>query len=241
MTNAAAITSTAVTSGAATASSVATRGSAHAASTNATLMATEQIRSLIFSQELSPGEQIRQDSLSLRLGLSRSPLREALRVLTAEGLVRHMPNQGYFVTRLRRDELAQIYLMRRVLERELLLRLPEVNAETIAELHRENQLMAEFADEGSIARLLAINRRFHSIILNVPGLALLAGEVEKLWGLSEAYRAVYLWSPGHRSQVVAEHDLMIAAIERRDIDELIRVADIHRSASESAISNFLPG
>jgi DNA-binding GntR family transcriptional regulator len=211
-----------------------------AASTDATLLATEQIRALIFGQELSPGEQIRQDSLALRLGMSRSPLREALRVLTAEGLVRHVPNQGYFVARLRRDELAQIYLMRRVLERELLARLPEVGADTIAELRRENQLMAEFADEGYITKLLAINRRFHSIILNVPGLTLLAGEVEKLWGLSEAYRAVYLWSSDHRSRVLAEHDLMIAAIERHEIDELINVADIHRSASENAISNLLP-
>jgi DNA-binding GntR family transcriptional regulator len=216
------------------------RGSVQEVAPDAAVLATEQIRALIFGQELSPGEQIRQDSLALRLGISRSPLREALRVLTAEGLVRHAPNQGYFVARLRRDELAQIYLMRRVLERELLARLPEVDGDTIAELREQNRLMAEFADEGPIAKLLTINRRFHAAILAAPRLTLLAGEVEKLWGLSEAYRAVYLWSPDHRSRVVAEHELMISAIERHDIDELIGVADMHRSASENAITHHLP-
>ena len=207
---------------------------------DATLVATEQVRSLIFSQDLLPGEQIRQDNLALRLKISRSPLREALRVLTTEGLVQHVPNQGYFVTRLRREELGQIYLMRAVLERELLYRLPDVSAETIEELRRQNRLMAEFADEASITKLLAINRRFHSIILDAPGLKMLAEAVARLWSLSEAYRSVYLWSPEHRSRVVAEHELMIEAIEHHDVENLVRLAAMHRAASENAIFSFLP-
>jgi DNA-binding transcriptional MocR family regulator len=74
-----------------------------------TLQAAEIIRDLIRRGELLPGEKIHQVEVARNAGVSRSPLREALRTLAAEGLVKYETNRGYVVSRLRMEELAEIY------------------------------------------------------------------------------------------------------------------------------------
>src|SRR6201988_2017021 len=74
-----------------------------------TLEAADQIRDLIVRRVLLPGEKIRQVELANRVGVSRSPLREALRTLESEGIVSYEINRGYVVSRLDRHDLEQIY------------------------------------------------------------------------------------------------------------------------------------
>ena len=85
-----------------------------------TLQAAEMIRDLIRRGELLPGEKIHQVEVARNAGVSRSPLREALRTLAAEGLVKYETNRGYVVRRLRMEELAEIYKLRRLLEAEMM-------------------------------------------------------------------------------------------------------------------------
>src|ERR1700760_850367 len=75
------------------------------------LEAAAQIRGLIIDRVLLPGEKIRQVELAERIGVSRSPLREALRTLESEGVVAYEINRGYVVARVGDDDLAQIYRM----------------------------------------------------------------------------------------------------------------------------------
>lgn len=75
---------------------------------------------MIFTGELLPGQSIRQELMAERLQVSRLPVREALDGLTATGLVTHVHNVGYTVTRLDRSEFDQVYLMRALLESEVL-------------------------------------------------------------------------------------------------------------------------
>src|SRR5258705_13989902 len=86
-----------------------------------TKQAADRIRDLIVRRQLLPGEKIGQVELARRLGVSRSPLREALRTLESEGIVTYEKNRGYLVARLDADELAQVYRLRAILEAELLL------------------------------------------------------------------------------------------------------------------------
>lgn len=206
----------------------------------ATEQAIDAVRALIFGRELLAGEQIRQDGLSTRLGLSRSPLREALRSLTSEGLVTYSPRQGYFVSRLSHEELRQIYLMREVLERELLNRIPKVADSVADHLESLNDEMRQFAEQGAITRLLAANREFHESILRLAGMEMVCRQVQTLWGLSESYRANYLWAPEHRARVIDEHTAMVHAIRVHDVPSLVRIADRHRNASEDALHGMLP-
>src|SRR5277367_5587230 len=94
--------------------------SAEAEPLQLTLQAAAQIRGLIIDRVLLPGEKILQVELAERIGVSRSPLREALRTLESEGVVAYEANRGYVVARVGDDDLAQIYRMRALIEDELL-------------------------------------------------------------------------------------------------------------------------
>src|SRR5262249_58597129 len=90
------------------------------AATSAPAVVAAELRRAIMRGDLLAGEQIRQIDWARRLGVSQVPIREALKTLAAEGILTHGHNRGYFVARFGSSEVAEIYLMRRVLERELL-------------------------------------------------------------------------------------------------------------------------
>jgi DNA-binding GntR family transcriptional regulator len=208
---------------------------------DATARAARTLRDMVMSRRIGPGQQLRQDGLAEEMGLSRSPLREALRMLETEGLLVHVPNQGYFVARLRSSELRQIYLMRRLLETELFRTLRQPSAPELSQVRDENERIRQSAKDGNLAQVLRGNRKFHFGIFALSPLDLVMRQVERLWHQSESYRAAYLWLPAAQEQIVAEHVAMIAALESRDVKELIAVADRHRSTAEAAVIGLLRG
>lgn len=80
----------------------------------------QEIRKLINRGQLPPGLQLRQSDLADRFGISRVPVREALKLLAAESIIEHDPNRGFFVAPLSTDEARQLYRLRHLLEAELL-------------------------------------------------------------------------------------------------------------------------
>jgi DNA-binding GntR family transcriptional regulator len=208
---------------------------------DATARAVRTLRDMIITRRIGPGQQLRQDGLAEEIGLSRSPLREALRTLETEGLLVHVPNQGYFVARLKSSDLRQIYLMRRLLESELFRTLNGPSANQLSKLRDENELMQQFVKDGKPAQVLRANRKFHFGIFALSPLDLVMRQVERLWHLSESYRAAYIWLPAAQEKIVAEHIAMIAALESQDLKGLIAVADRHRSTAEAAVISLLRG
>lgn len=206
---------------------------------DATTRAVRTLRAMVMSRQIGPGQQLRQDDLAEEIGLSRSPLREALRTLETEGLLVHVPNQGYFVVRLRSGELQQIYLMRRLLEAEILKTLRRPSSHDLAALRAENERIKAFVSEGSSMRVLQANRRFHFTLFALSPLDLVIRQVERLWQLSESYRAAYLWMPDAQERIIEEHLAMISALERGEVEALIGVADAHRAAAEASVISLL--
>jgi DNA-binding GntR family transcriptional regulator len=206
----------------------------------ATGRTVQALRDMITRSQLFSGEQIRQDAVSERLGVSRSPLREALRILESEGLLRHVPNQGYFVARLSRSELRQIYLMRTLLETELLKTIRRPSPSERGEIRRLGRSIEEHARDANVAAIVAANRAFHLTIFALSDLDLVRGQVERLWNLSDPYRSTYLSLPENVRRIQVEHAAMIDAIERFDLTELVRLADEHRRGTETALTALLP-
>jgi DNA-binding GntR family transcriptional regulator len=208
---------------------------------DATARAVRTLRDMVMGRRIGPGQQLRQDGLAEELGLSRSPLREALRTLETEGLLVHVPNQGYFVSRLRSSDLIQIYLMRRLLETELFRTLRAPSTEELSKVRDENEHIRQAVKDVNLGQVLLANRKFHFDIFAMSPLELVMRQVERLWHQSESYRAAYLWLPAAQEQIITEHEAMIAALESNDIKELIAVADRHRSTAEAAVVGFLRG
>jgi DNA-binding GntR family transcriptional regulator len=187
-----------------------------------------QLRDLIVTGQLSPGQHIGQEKMADDLGVSRAPLREALKQLSSEGLVTHTHNSGYQVARLSREQFDQIYLMRRLLETEVIMNLPKPSRKLVTELKRLNQLVQETADALDIATMQLHNREFHFTMFRESGLHLVVSELERLWRWAMPYHTVYLYDSSGRQRLIREHNEMIKAYAAGDNAEIVRIMDQHR-------------
>jgi DNA-binding GntR family transcriptional regulator len=210
-----------------------------AASPGLTREATAALREMILRRQLQPGAQIRQVELAERLGLSRSPLRQALSALETEGLVTHEQQRGYFVTRMSADHLTQVYRMRELLETELLRTARTPAEEELEALHAANGAVQAALDDGSVTAMLVANRGFHFGLFELSPLSVIRADVERLWNASEPYRATYLWLPATRRRIVREHAHMLEALERGDRGRLVQVANRHRDAACEVVTELL--
>lgn len=205
----------------------------------ATGRVVDEIERLIVGGELLPGQPIRQVLMAERLGVSRLPIREALRHLAAEGLVEHEHNVGYTVARLQQSDFDQIYLMRAALEPEVLRSLPPFPATAVAEVTRLGALVTAAADQGDVLGMRLHNHSFHFAIFERSPLQLVVAEVRRLWTLAMPYHAAYLYDPAARARVVAEHDQMIEALTRQDNERLVALMDEHRRGGERSTGIML--
>lgn len=197
------------------------------------------LREMVHDGVLLPGQPIRQATIAEQLGISRVPVREALKNLQAEGLVEASPSGGFVVARLSADELAQIYLMRRLLETEMLRRVGSVPADEIATIAELNSRMESMIDHPSSREWKRLNRELHFRMFRLSGLTHVVAEVSRLWDKTEPYRSVYSTQHAVRVRIVAEHDKLIAALRRGATEELIDHMDSHRGASERDVVTVL--
>ncbi|MEV6927374.1 GntR family transcriptional regulator [Dactylosporangium sp. NPDC051485] len=206
--------------------------------TQLTDQAAAQIRGLIIDRVLLPGEKIRQVELAETIGVSRSPLREALRTLEAEGVVAYHANRGYVVSRLDDEDLAQIHRMRSLLESELLRTVVKPTREQLAALKDINDRLADAVKAHEVAEIVRLNRLFHFSLFELSPLNLIRREVTRIWQLSDVYSAAWWWrTPAAGARIISEHKAILTALRKYDIDGLIDISERHRTGGyERAVS-----
>jgi DNA-binding GntR family transcriptional regulator len=194
-----------------------------------TLQAAAQIRGLIIDRALLPGEKIRQVELAESLGVSRSPLREALRTLESEGVVAYEQNRGYVVSRLDDEDLAQIHRMRSLLESELLRGVARPTSGQLDAMRAINDELAAAISERNVTEIVRLNRLFHFAIFDLSPLNQVRREVTRLWQLSDVYSSAWWWrTPEAGTRIVAEHKAILTALRRYDVDRLVELCESHR-------------
>jgi DNA-binding GntR family transcriptional regulator len=174
------------------------------------------LRDLILRDELKPGDRIRQEEIADRLGASRLPVREALRMLEAEGLTEHHTNKGARVPRLSMHEVDVIYRMRERLEPLALIEsLPLLSDDDHARLEEVQQKIEANAD---LDRFLELDREFHLGTYSGCHIDPLNAMVTRLWNSTQHYRRAFvaLGGQGRMWVVNAEHRLLLDAVVRRD-------------------------
>ncbi|WCB93524.1 HTH-type transcriptional regulator McbR [Baekduia alba] len=202
--------------------------------------AVEALRALIVRGALRPGARVNQEDVAAELGLSVAPIREALRVLEQEGQVTYLPRRGYFVTELRMADLEEIYGLRALLEaRAARHALPALDAEALERVRDAARACVDAAQAGDVAAELAANRRFHFGLLDAPGQPHALRVIRLLWDSTEAYRAMYYNSPEERRASLDAHDAILAAVDARDADVLIRELDAHRERALDVLRGLL--
>jgi DNA-binding GntR family transcriptional regulator len=198
------------------------------------------LRADLLRGRLAPGEQIVQEALAERYGVSRSPLREALKILEGEGLATYHPHRGYFVTELSLDDLSEVYRLREILEEEALrgavARLSAADQQHITELAAQ---VDEAMARGDVIATAEANRRFHFALFEASGMPRLIRLLHQLWDATDAYRSVYFSDHANREHVAVEHRAMLAAVRAGDADALIGEQNAHRARAVSAVRTVM--
>lgn len=199
-----------------------------------------ELRRGIVSGELRPGEQIRQDALAERLGTSRVPLREALKILEGEGQVAYHPHRGYFVAELSSADLIEVYRIRELLEDEAVaIALPRLTQEDVAELASAMRSIEAAAAREDIPGMTQANREFHFLLIERADMPRLARLIRQLWDATDAYRSVYFAEAPNREQVEQEHRAIVEAVTARDVARTIALLHEHRDHAVHRVSTLL--
>lgn len=182
-----------------------------------TVYVLESIRNDILNGHHPLGSRLDQKAIAEDLGVSLVPVREALRMLEGEGIVKIYPRRGAFVTDISTDELEEIYLIREELE-ELATKkaVPNLTSQHLAELSQIIEQMEETTAHQGFAQLMELNQRFHFTIYNASNLPLLSEMMTGLWVRSSLYRRVFTYIPTRAVQALEEHKDIYAACRAGD-------------------------
>lgn len=187
-----------------------------------------RLRDMIVQGELAPGHRLNERVLCERFGISRTPLREALKVLASEGLVDLVPNRGAVVTALTLRTVEELFGVMGALEA-LAGELACANASEaqIAEIRALHYQMLAHHARGQLAEYFRCNQRIHEAIFEAAGNAVLIGVYRGLAGRLRRPRYMANLSRERWDKAVAEHGEILDALSRRDGQRLKRLLHEH--------------
>ena len=175
----------------------------------------ERLRTQIFERQLEPGAWIDEMKLSADYGISRTPLREALKVLAVEGLVTMKPRRGAYVAEMSRDDVAQIYHLLALLESdaagEVARRASDEQLSRLQALHDQLERQVRQRDA-----FFATNERFHMALLEIAGNRWRTQIVTDLLKVMKLIRHYSLFKQGRMADSLGEHRLLMDALKRRN-------------------------
>jgi DNA-binding GntR family transcriptional regulator len=175
----------------------------------------ELLRQRIFRRELEPGSWIDEMKLAEEYGISRTPLREALKVLAAEGLVTMKVRRGAYVTEVSEQDLAEVYHLLSLLESDaaavVAQRATEAELKELQGLHQELE-----AAQGDRDRFFALNERFHMRLLELSGNRWRNQMVADLRKVMKLNRHNSLLKAGRLEESMQEHRAVMQALLARD-------------------------
>ena len=177
----------------------------------------ERLREQIFAHELAPGSWLDEQSLALAFGISRTPMREAIKVLASEGLVTTKMNKGAYVTEVERRDLEQIFTVLSLLEgeaaKETALRATEAELTQLDDLHHR---LEKAAADRDLEQFFEINVKFHEMVQEIAGNPWMNGVINDLRKVLKLQRRDSLSRSGRLLSSLVEHREILQAILKRD-------------------------
>ncbi|SMC05701.1 transcriptional regulator, GntR family [Rubrobacter radiotolerans DSM 5868] len=183
--------------------------------------ALERLRAMILTGEYRPDERLVEEQLAERLGVSRTPVRQALTMLEAEGLVEIAPNRGAVVCSFSAEDVWDIYDLRAELEGYAARR--AASRVTVEDLALLAGLVAEQEEIGTgperseeVRRLVAVNQRFHGRIVEASGNRRLARLIQRTVQVPLVFKAFYWYTPKEKAVSDHYHRQILRALEQGD-------------------------
>jgi len=177
----------------------------------------DRLREQIFTKVLGPGSWLDEQSLAVQFGISRTPMREAIKVLASEGLVTIKMRRGAYVTEVNRSDLEQIFTIMSLLEgqaaKETALKASEDELNRLDHLHHR---LEKAAADRDIEQFFEINGKFHELIQEIAGNRWMNGVIADLRKVLKLHRRDSLTSTGRIQSSLIEHREILQALLKRD-------------------------
>jgi len=177
----------------------------------------ERLREQIFAHELPPGSWLDEQSLAQEFGISRTPMREAIKVLASEGLVITKMNKGAYVTEVDKQDLVQIFTVLSLLEgqaaKETAIKATEEQLTSLDDLHHR---LEKAAADRDLEQFFEINVKFHEMIQEIAGNRWMNGVIDDLRKVLRLQRRDSLSRSGRLLSSLVEHRAILQAILKRD-------------------------
>ncbi len=187
-----------------------------------------RLRDLIIEGDLAPGDRVPERELCERFGVSRTPLREAFKVLAADGLIQLLPHRGATVARLTVTDIEEMFPVMGALEALAgELAADRISEEGIAEIQALHYQMVLHHKRGELAPYFRLNQQIHEKILAAAGNDTLSGIYRGLAGRIRRARYLANVSKARWAQAVAEHEAILKALVARDGPALGRILNDH--------------
>jgi DNA-binding GntR family transcriptional regulator len=179
----------------------------------------ERLRTSIFSHEFAPGDWIDEQALAIQYGISRTPMREAIKVLAAEGLITMKMRRGAYVTEVSKSDLSQIFTVLALLEgqacREVTQKATEKELEDLDSIHLKLERSAADRD---LDQFFAINQQFHDKIQEICANPWMQRVIHDLRKVLKLQRRDSLSKRGRLESSLLEHRKILSALLARDAE-----------------------
>ena len=198
------------------------------------------LRKAILKGDLKPGERLMEIALAEKLGVSRTPIREAIRKLELEGLVVMAPRKGAKVASITERDLNDVLEVRKGME-ELAIRLAceRITPEQLDELDKVEKKFSNLIDSENLTELAEVDVEFHDIIYAATNNKRLIQLLNNLREQMYRYRIEYLKDSAVRRQLAKEHKYIFEALRTHDKERALRYVYVHIDNQQKAIIRSL--
>lgn len=200
----------------------------------------EALREAIINGQLEPGERLMEIQLAEELGVSRTPVREAIRKLELEGLVLMVPRKGAYVASLSMKDVVEVFEIRGALEGlAAALAAERITDEELEKLERQYVKSVEQMEKADLKGMVEVDTGFHQILYQASRNERLAQIINNLREQIQVFRQTSLSYPGRMRIALQEHREIVDAISARDPETARRLAQEHVENAENSMMQVI--
>ena len=198
------------------------------------------LREAILRGDLVPGERLMELQLAAKLGVSRTPIREAIRMLEREGLAITIPRKGAIVAGMTEKDMQDVLEIREALE-ELSVQVAcdKITDEEVAKLRENMENFETSLKSGDIKRMAEADVEFHDVIYQATDNPKLINMLNNLREQMYRYRVEYLKNPSNHEQLLREHEAIYRGIMAKDKDAVTEMIRKHISNQVDVVKNII--
>ena len=191
------------------------------------------VRERILKGEYQIGEKIKESSIAQELNVSRTPIREAFKMLEEEGLLDYLPNRGCYAKGFTKRDVSDIYTVREALEEIAMTWACErITDEEIDKLEEQCELMDFYTKKRDVQKILTMNSSFHDIIYNSTGSRFLAQVLRSYKGYLDKTRKSVFYREEFLDSIQEEHKAIFEAVKSRDEEQAVIAIKKHLASSK---------